>query len=112
MADLEQRELRLGFASDSEDSDDDMMDIGSDSSSDSSSSSSELSDASDPDLTTPAEMYVHHMANLYSECYMAKHTNILKSQGLMHLLLNNYKFNYPQISKTIWASTLLALMHW
>jgi hypothetical protein len=92
VADLEQREL--DFASDSEDSEDsdDDMDV------DSSSSSSESSDDSDdPDLVTPAETYVHHMANLYSERYMAERMDIPKSQGFMHLLLNDYKVTYPLI---------------
>jgi hypothetical protein len=50
-------------------------------------SSSESSDDSDddPDLITPAEIYVRHMANLYSECYMAERTHIQKSQKLMNL---------------------------
>jgi hypothetical protein len=99
VADLERREL--DFASDSEDSqsDDDMDDGSSSDSSSTSASSSELSsdDSDDPDFMTPAETYVHHMANLYSERYMAERTNIPKTQGLMHLLLNNYKVNYPQI---------------
>ncbi|KAF8804571.1 hypothetical protein BYT27DRAFT_7107251, partial [Phlegmacium glaucopus] len=97
VADLEQREL--DFASDSEDSDDDMDDgSSSDSCSTSAASSSESSDDSDdPDFMTPAETYVHHMANLYSKHYMAERTNIPKTQGLMHLLLNDYKVNHPQI---------------
>jgi hypothetical protein len=37
------------------------------------------------------------MANLYSERYMAERTHIPKSQKLMHLLLNDYKFNHPII---------------
>src|SRR6202044_1140709 len=96
VADLEQREL--DFASDSEDSDDDMDAADSSSDSSSTSASSDSSDDSDdPDLITPAEIYVHHMANLYSERYMAERTNIPKSDGLLHLLLNDYKVNYPQI---------------
>lgn len=98
VADLEQREL--DFASDSEYSDDDMdTDSSKDSSSTSASSSSESSDDSDDDsdLVTPAEIYVHHMANLYLNRYMAECTNIPKSQGFMHLLLNDYKENYPLI---------------
>jgi len=98
VADLEQREL--DFASDSEGSDDD-MDDGSSSDSSSTSAASESSkssdDSNDPDFKTPTETYIHHMANLYSERYMVERTNILKTQGLMHILLNNYKVNYPQI---------------
>ncbi|KAF8800291.1 hypothetical protein BYT27DRAFT_7227564 [Phlegmacium glaucopus] len=89
----------LDFASDLEDSDDDMDDgSSSDSCSTSAASSSKSSDDSDDlDFMTPAETYVHHMANLYSECYMAECTNIPKTRGLMHLLLNGYKVNHPQI---------------
>lgn len=77
VADLEQREL--DFASDSEHSDDDMdADSSSDSSLTSASSSSESSDDSDdPDFIIPAEIYAHHMANLYSERYMADRTNTI-----------------------------------
>src|ERR1700678_748494 len=93
VADLEQREL--DFASDSEDSQsyDDMDDGSSSDSSSTSAFSSEPSsdDSDDPDFMTPTETYVHQMANLYSKCYMAERRNILKIQGLMHLLLNDYK---------------------
>ncbi|KAF8801585.1 hypothetical protein BYT27DRAFT_7226771 [Phlegmacium glaucopus] len=97
VADLERREL--DFASDLEDSDDNMDDgSSSDSCSTSATPSSKSSDNSDdPDFMTPAEIYVHHMANLYSERYMAERTNIPKTWGLMHLLLNDYKVNHPQI---------------
>ena len=96
VADWEQREL--DFESDSEDSDDDSdMDVDSSDDSSSTSMSSSESSSDDPDLITPAETYIHHMANLYSERYMAERTNIPKSQELMHLLLNDYKVNHPLI---------------
>jgi len=79
IADLESWELDYSSDSEGDDSDDsdDSMD-GSDSSSDSSSTSlsSESSDGGDSDFTSPAETYVHHMGNLYSECYMAERTEI------------------------------------
>jgi hypothetical protein len=101
VADLEQRELDFesDSESESEDSDDDLdMDV--DSSEDSSSDSESSDDDSDPDLITPAETYIHHMANFYSERYMAERTNIPKSQQLMHLLLNDYKVNHPLIFRS------------
>lgn len=96
VADLEEREL--DFASDSEDSDDDMdADSSSDSSTSASGSSESSDDSDDLDLITPAEIYVHHMANLYSHRYLAERTDIPKSQEFIHLLLNDYKVNYPLI---------------
>jgi len=103
IADLESRELDYSSDLEGDDSDDsdDSMD-GSDSSSDSSStsSSSESSDGGDSDFTSPAETYVHHMGNLYSERYMAERTEIPKTQALMQLLLGEYKNKFPHIFRS------------
>jgi hypothetical protein len=49
---------------------------------------------------TPAETYVHHMANLYSERYMAEHTEIPKTQEFMQLMLGEYKDRFPHIFRS------------
>ena len=102
IADLENQEL--DYSSDSEDDNsdhsgdsDDSMD-GSASSTDSSAISSSSDD--DSDFRTPAETYVHHMGNLYSERYMAERTEIPKTQVFMRLLLGEYKDRFPHIFRS------------
>ncbi|KAF8911103.1 hypothetical protein CPB84DRAFT_1743218 [Gymnopilus junonius] len=101
IADLESREL--DFTSDSESDSDESMDSEDDSGSGSSSgwsgtsSSSMSSDSDDAESMTPAESYLFHMANLYSERYLAERTEIPKTQDLMELLLGRYKRDFPHI---------------
>ncbi|KAF8885566.1 hypothetical protein CPB84DRAFT_1788310 [Gymnopilus junonius] len=53
------------------------------------------SDSDDAESMTPAESYLFHMANLYSERYLAERTEIPKTQDLMELLLGRYKRDFP-----------------
>ncbi|KAF8152334.1 hypothetical protein B0H34DRAFT_677711 [Crassisporium funariophilum] len=94
VADLESQELDFSSDSKGKDSNDDMDN--SNSSSDSATSSS-LSDTDGSDFMTPAETYVHHMANLYSEHYMSEHTEIPKTQEFMQLMLGEHKDRFPHI---------------
>jgi hypothetical protein len=104
IADLESREL--DFASDSEgddDDSDDTMDGSDDSSSASSATSSSSSSSStdnDSDSMTPAESYLHHMENLYSQHYMAEQREVPKTKELMQLLLGDYKHRFPDIFRS------------
>ena len=83
-----------------EDSDSDL-----DMNSSSSSSSSDFftldgSGSSDPGEPTAAELYINHMAELYSQCYLAERQHIPKSKELMQLLLVEYKLNRPEIFRS------------
>jgi hypothetical protein len=97
VVDLENQELDFSSDSEGKDSDDDMDNF--DSSSDSATSSSS-SNTDGSDFMTPAETYVHHMANLYSERYMAEHTEIPKTQEFMQLMLGEYKDRFPHIFRS------------
>ena len=61
------------------------------------SSCSESSSDDDSDFIAPAETYVHHMGNLFYECYMAERT---KTQALMWLLLGEYNDRFPHIFRS------------
>jgi hypothetical protein len=85
------------WVNDDDDSDDD-----SDSSSSSSSgwSSSSTSSSEMDDDPTPAENYIDAMAELYSQRYLAERRDIPKTNSLMHLLLNDYKLDFPDIFRS------------
>ena len=67
------------------------------SSSDSHSSSASSSSSGSDDQPTPAEHYVDAMAELYSQRYLHDQGEINKSTALLHLLLDDYKYNHPEI---------------
>ena len=94
IAELESWEL--DFSSDSEGNN--SMEGSDGSSSDSNTTSSlSSSDGDDSDLMTPAQLYIHHMGNLYSQHYMAEQREIPKTKGLMQLLLGYYRHTFPDI---------------
>jgi hypothetical protein len=83
---LESQELDFSSDSEGKDSDDNMDN--SDSSFDSATSSSSESpfDGDDSDFMTPAESYIHHMSNLYSENYMVATGMFIKSECIETLI--------------------------
>ncbi|KAJ7342507.1 hypothetical protein DFH08DRAFT_1012152 [Mycena albidolilacea] len=77
----------------SADSDSDSLDSSSD---DSWSSSSSSSDDSDEEMTA-ADDYIHSLAKLYSQRYLATQEEIPKSTEFLDLLLHEYKVSCPEL---------------
>jgi hypothetical protein len=78
------------------DSDSDSSDSSSD---DSWSSSSSSSDDSDEEMTA-ADDYIHSLAELYSQRYLATREEIPKSAEFLNLLLHEYKVSRPELFRS------------
>lgn len=89
-------EAWINDGDDDSDSDSDSDSTASSSWSSSSSSSSE----SDDDEPSAAEDYLNSMAELYSQRYLAERRDIPKTDSMMHLLLNVYKQDFPDIFRS------------
>jgi len=100
IAELESRELDFSSDSEGDDSDDSMEGSDGSSSDSSTTTSSSSSDGDDSDLMTPAQLYIHHMGNLYSQRYMAEQREIPKTKGLMQLLLGDYRHTFPDMFRS------------
>jgi hypothetical protein len=94
--DLDNKDSDGSGSSSGSDSD---FDMSSDSSSSGWSSSSSSSSSSDEEMT-PAAEFTHHMAELYSQRYLADREEIPKTDELLHLLLHTYKHTRPELFRS------------
>jgi hypothetical protein len=92
-------EMEAELTNDDSDSDTTSSDSDTDESSSSSSSPSVSSDGSDEEMTA-AEEYIHNLADLYSQRYLADREAIPKSAEFLHLLLHVYKHSRPALFRS------------
>jgi len=104
IAEIEARELLEGYDSDSGSSEGLALEDEDTSSSLDESSSDSSMDISDPELLDDdldaAKTYLHIMGELYSQCYLAEHQDIIKSRNQLHILLHDYKEKQPDIFRS------------